>query len=133
MLFSALLLFLIPTKSSTQAIFTHKIYTFSKSWFYPAICWFVLVVRVALSIVVVVEGLNAVTIPSFTQGKAGLLTSLISVAAGSDVMIAAGLIYYFRNRRSDALSEYVLLQHVQPCVTLELTKLAGATSSFSTD
>jgi hypothetical protein len=88
-----------------QSIFAHKIYVFSQGQLLiPIFCWFLSVMRVVGGIAATIFALHATTIPDFIHQRQWLLTSLMAVAAATDVIIALSLTYYFRKRRSDAMT-----------------------------
>ncbi|KAJ7935282.1 hypothetical protein B0H13DRAFT_523022 [Mycena leptocephala] len=84
-----------------QSFFSFRIYALSNQLFIPCVTWALSLVRLVLSTVAFISGLQMVEIASYEAQWGWLAITLWSISAANDLTIAATLVYILARRRKN--------------------------------
>ncbi|KAJ7108853.1 hypothetical protein C8R43DRAFT_184958 [Mycena crocata] len=82
-----------------QAFFSFRIYVLSKKLYVPCVCWLLSFLRMVGSVSVFILALEMVSLASYEAQWGWLLTTILAVGAGVDLIIASTLVYLLSKKR----------------------------------
>jgi hypothetical protein len=88
-------------RGAVQSFFSFRIYALSNQLFIPCVTWALSLVRLVLSTVAFISGLQMVEIASYEAQWGWLAITLWSISAANDLTIAATLVYILARRRKN--------------------------------
>jgi hypothetical protein len=107
-----------------QAWFAYRVRKLSGKYYIPVFCWFLSFLRCIATVALGVEALRASSLLGFEVQFKWLLTFILSVGAGVDVIIAFSLCIYLRQHRTTSFKRTVKMINQMMIYTV------GTSSSF---
>lgn len=95
---------------TAQAVFCFRVRRFSRKWIVASVCFSAAFVRLVLIVMVAVMGAVRLTDIVIFQTQWGrLITSMLILGAGTDVLIALAMCYYLRQHRASQFARQAFL------------------------